>query len=62
MEHRAIKIKPFDEKSSTYTNFSKENNNEGPKFKLDDNARISKYKKYFRKRLHSKIVCSEFCD
>ena len=31
---RKIKIKPVDVKSSTYINFNKVNNMEGPKFKV----------------------------
>ena len=40
-------MKSVDEKSSTYINFIKENNKEGPKFKVSDHVRISKYKKNF---------------
>ena len=42
--HRAIKMKSVDVTSSTYIDFNKENNKEGPKFKVDDHVRISKYK------------------
>ena len=45
--HRRIKMKPADVKSSTYSNFYKENNKERPKLKVDDNLRISKYKNNF---------------
>ena len=34
--HRTIKIKPADLRSSTYIDFNKENNKEGPKFKVGD--------------------------
>ena len=47
--HRTIKVKPVDVKSSTYINFNKENNKEGPKFKSGDTVRISKYKNIFAK-------------
>ena len=47
--HRTIKVKPVDVKSSTYINFNKENNKEGPKFKSGDTVGISKYKNIFAK-------------
>ena len=46
--HRTIKMKPADVKSSTYIDSSKENNTKDPKFKIDD-IRISKYKNIFTK-------------
>ena len=42
--HRTIAMKPADVKSSSYTDFKKENNKEGFKFKVNGHARISKYK------------------
>ena len=42
--NRAIKIK-----SSMYIDFNKENYKEDPKFKIDGNVRISKYKNVFAK-------------
>ena len=47
--HRTIKIKPVDVKHNTYIDFDKEVNDKDPKFKLDDYARISKYKNIFAK-------------
>ena len=47
--HRTIKMKPVDVKSSIYADFNKESNKEGPKFKVHDNVRISKYKNIFAK-------------
>ena len=47
--HRTIKIKYFDVKSSIYIDFDKKNNKEGPKFKIGDHVRISKYKNIFAK-------------
>ena len=47
--HRTIKMKPVDVKRSIYIDFNKENNKEGPKFKVGDNVRISKYKNIFGK-------------
>ena len=51
--HRTIKVKPVDVKPSIYIN--KENNNEGPNFKVDDQVRISK-QKYSCKQLCSNLV------
>ena len=47
--HSAIKVKPVDVKSNAHIDFSKENNNENPKFEVGDNIRISKYKSVFAK-------------
>ena len=47
--HSTIKMKPVDVKSSTYIDFSKENNNKDPTFKVGDNGRISKCKNIFAK-------------
>ena len=46
----------------TYIDFNKENNKEDLKFEDDDYVRISKYKNYFCKRLHSKLVRRCFYD
>ena len=42
-------MKPVDVKPSTYFDFNEENRKEGPKFKVNDNVRISKYKNIFAK-------------
>ena len=47
--HRTIKIKSMYVKRSTYIDFSKEINDEDPKFKIGDIVRISKYKNIFAK-------------
>ena len=47
--HKTIKMKPVDVNPSMYIEFNKENNKESPKFKIDDNVRISKYKIIFGK-------------
>ena len=47
--HRTIKMKPVDIKPSMHFDFNKENNKEGPKLKVDDHVRISKYKGIFAK-------------
>ena len=48
-KHRTIKIKAIDVKCNTYIDFSKEVNDNDPKFKVDNNVRISKYKDIFAK-------------
>ena len=48
--HGTIKMKPVDAKSSIYyIDSSKEVNDENPKFKIGNIARISKYKNIFAK-------------
>ena len=42
-------MKPVDVNPSIYLNFNKENIKEGPKFKVADKVRISKYKNIFTK-------------
>ena len=48
-DHRSIRMKPVDVKSSTYISFNAENINKDPKFEVGDHARISIYKKIFAK-------------
>ena len=55
-------MKPVDEKSRTYIDSSKWNNNKDPKFKFAGIVRMQKYKKYFCKRLHSNLVGKSFYD
>ena len=45
--HRTIKMKPVNVKDNTYIDFKKEINDKGPKFKVGDHVRISKYKNIF---------------
>ena len=47
--HASIKMKPVDVKDNAYIDFKKEINDEGPKFKVGDQVRISKYKNVFAK-------------
>ena len=47
--HTTIKMKPIDVKDNTYINTAKEINERGPKFKVGDHVRISKYKNIFAK-------------
>ena len=56
--HRTIKMKPADVKDNTYIDFKKEVNDKDSKFKIGDHVRISKYRKYFCQRIHTKLVRS----
>ena len=47
--HRTITTKPVDVKPSMCIDFDKESNKEGPKFKVGDLVRISRYKNNFAK-------------
>ena len=47
--HRTIKMNPADENPRMYIDFNKENNKEGPKFKVDNHVRIRKCKNIFAK-------------
>ena len=47
--HTTIKMKPVDVKNNTYIDFKKEVNDKGPKVKVADYVRISKYKNIFAK-------------
>ena len=47
--HRTIKMKPVHLNPRIYIDFNKENNQKGPKLKVGDNVRISKYKNIFAK-------------
>ena len=47
--HRTIKMKPVDVNPSMYIDSDKENNKEGPKFKVGDHVKISEYKNIFSK-------------
>ena len=42
-------MKPVDVKPSMYIEFYKEDNKDGPKFKVSDHVRISKYKMVLQK-------------
>ena len=46
---KTSKMKPIDVKPSMYIDFNKENNKEGPTFKVGDHVKISKYKNIFAK-------------
>ena len=47
--HRAIKIKPIDVTNHSYAEYNEDFNRKGPKFKVNDHVRISKYKNIFAK-------------
>ena len=46
---RTIKMNPVDVKPNIHIDFNKENNKGYPKFNVDDNLKISKYKDDFAK-------------
>ena len=55
--HKTIKIKPVDIEDDSFTEyngtaFNEESNKKDPKFKVDDNVRISKFKNVFLKDIH----------
>ena len=50
--HRTIKMTIVDVKWSTYIEYNKENDKRGPKFKIGNQVRISKYKNIFAKVYH----------
>ena len=50
--HRTIKMKPIDVKDNTYVDSKKEVNNKDPKFKVGEQVRISKYKRFLLKDAH----------
>ena len=47
--HRTIKIKPIDATNDSYIEYNEDSNKKGPKFKVGDHVRISKYKNIFAK-------------
>ena len=47
--HRTIKMKSIDVKSNSFAEYNEESNEKGPKFKVGDYVRISKYKNIFAK-------------
>ena len=52
--HITVIMKSADVKPNVYIDFNKENIKEGPKFKVGDHVRISKYKNIFAKGYVSK--------
>ena len=47
--HKTIKMKPIDVKDKSFAEYNEESNEKDPKFKVDDHARISKFKNVFAK-------------
>ena len=47
--HRTIKMKPIDVTNDSYAEYSEDFNKKGPKFKVNDHVRMSKYKNIFAK-------------
>ena len=47
--HRTIKMKPIDVVGDSYVEYNEDFNKKGPKFKLHDHVKISKYKNIFAK-------------
>ena len=47
--HRTIKMKPIDVTGDSYVEYNEDFNKKGPKFKVNDHVRISKYKNIFAK-------------
>ena len=47
--HRSIKMKPIDVIDDSYAEYNEDFNIKGPKFKVGDQVRISKYKNIFAK-------------
>ena len=47
--HRTIKMKPIDVTDDSFVEHNEEFNKKGPKFKVGDHVRISKYKNIFAK-------------
>ena len=45
--HRTIKMKPIDVKRDSFAEYNEESNEKGPKCKVNDRVRISKYKNVF---------------
>ena len=50
----------IDAKWGTFIDFEVENNNQGPKFKVCDNVRISNHNNFY-KMLQFKLVWRRFC-
>ena len=57
-KHRTIKMKPIDIQDNTHIGFGKEVNDNDPKFKVGDHARISKYKKSIIVQIGLKKFCN----
>ena len=58
--HTKTKMKTVDVRSGMNVDYSFENSEKDPKFKVGDRVRISKYKKYLKKDA-SKLVRKSLC-
>ena len=58
--HKTVKMKTVDVNPSIYIDFNKGNNKEGPKFKVGDNVRISKYENILANDNHFQIGLKKF--
>ena len=47
--HKTIKMKPIDVTNNSYAEYNENSNKKDPKFKVDVQVRISKYKNIFAK-------------
>ena len=54
--HKTIKMKPIDVTDDSLAEYNEKGNKKGPKFKVGDHVRISKYKNIFAKGYWSKEV------
>ena len=45
--HKTIEMKPIDVTNDSYAEYSEDSNKKGPKYKVNDHVRISKYKNIF---------------
>ena len=55
-------MKSVDVTPSVYIDFNKENNSEGPRFKVGDDIKISKYRNNFAKGYFANWSQEDFCD
>ena len=47
--HKTIKMKPIDVTNESYVEYNEDSNKKGPKLKVNEHVRISKYKNIFAK-------------
>ena len=56
MNTTIIKMKPTDIKLSTYIDFDVENNDKDPKFEVDDQVRITNFKRFLQKFIFQSVL------
>ena len=59
--HRTIIMKPIDVRGDSYVEYNEDFNKKGPKFKVNDHVRISKYKNTFAKGCSKLVRRSFYC-